>query len=97
MNLSRSSCSLALETNLVNRTLPRKLFKARWPSGLRRQTKVYLSGVVHLIRKGVGSNPTLVTFGLLAPECRAVWIRFASPASHACLFCRTNGLQIRAP
>ena len=35
---------------------------ARWPSGLRRQTKVHPYGVAHLIRKGVGSNPTLVTF-----------------------------------
>ena len=31
----------------------RRLSKARWPSGLRRQTK-------DLVRKGVGSNPTLV-------------------------------------
>ena len=29
------------------------LYKARWPSGLRRQTK-------DLVRKGVGSNPTLI-------------------------------------
>jgi hypothetical protein len=28
--------------------------KVRWPSGLRRQTK-------DLVRKGVGSNPTLIT------------------------------------
>jgi hypothetical protein len=29
--------------------------QVRWPSGLRRQTK-------DLVRKGVGSNPTLITF-----------------------------------
>lgn len=29
----------------------------RWPSGLRRQTKAYIS---YLVRKGVGSNPTLI-------------------------------------
>ena len=37
---------------------------ARWPSGLRRQTKDpgHLMTTVYLVRKGVGSNPTLVTF-----------------------------------
>ena len=32
---------------------PRTLTKVRWPSGLRRQLKA-------LVRKGVGSNPTLI-------------------------------------
>jgi hypothetical protein len=32
---------------------------ARWPSGLRRYVQV-------VVRKGVGSNPTLVSFFLLA-------------------------------
>ena len=31
----------------------------RWPSGLRRQTKAYVS---NLVRKGVGSNPTLIIY-----------------------------------
>jgi hypothetical protein len=43
---------------------------ARWPSGLRRQTKVHDSNAAHLIRKGVGSNPTLVTFAPLPPLAR---------------------------
>ena len=38
---------------------------ARWPSGLRRQNQAYVS---HLVRKGVGSNPTLVTFILFLFE-----------------------------
>ena len=39
--------------------------KARWPSGLRRQTK-------DLVRKGVGSNPTLVIiFALFVYPVRA--------------------------
>jgi hypothetical protein len=35
----------------------------RWPSGLRRQLKVISSGYASksLVRKGVGSNPTLFT------------------------------------
>src|SRR5688572_20435278 len=49
-------------------------YKARWPSGLRRQTKetrtrcvripscpTFQGLVGYLVRKGVGSNPTLVT------------------------------------
>ena len=41
--------------------------KVRWPSGLRRQTKVdstdsLESSSIHLVRKGVGSNPTLIIF-----------------------------------
>jgi hypothetical protein len=36
----------------------RILFKARWSSGLRRQIKA-------LLLRGVGSNPTRVTFFLL--------------------------------
>lgn len=49
------------------------MFKARWPSGLRRQTKALISRSSsvrvrelanvtekNLVRKGVGSNPTLV-------------------------------------
>jgi hypothetical protein len=35
--------------------------QARWPSGLRRQLKVNPNT---LVRKGVGSNPTLVTIVL---------------------------------
>ena len=31
----------------------------RWPSGLRRQTKAYVIQA-YLVRKGVGSNPTLI-------------------------------------
>ena len=40
-----------------------KVSMARWPSGLRRQTKETSTFDVHryLVRKGVGSNPTLVT------------------------------------
>ena len=41
---------------------------ARWPSGLRRQTKDpghLMTTTVYLVRKGVGSNPTLVTFFFL--------------------------------
>ena len=34
---------------------PRTVTKVRWPSGLRRQLKA-------LVRKGVGSNPTLIIF-----------------------------------
>jgi hypothetical protein len=39
----------------------------RWPSGLRRQLKVISSGCVSesLVRKGVGSNPTLFNMFLL--------------------------------
>jgi hypothetical protein len=37
----------------------RHINKARWPSGLRRQLKV-VSTSNSLVRKGVGSNPTLV-------------------------------------
>ena len=36
-----------------------KGYKVRWPSGLRRQTKA-CNMRVHLVRKGVGSNPTLI-------------------------------------
>ena len=39
------------------------LSKVRWPSGLRRQTKVVVAFPQSrdLVRKGVGSNPTLIT------------------------------------
>jgi hypothetical protein len=47
------------------------ILKVRWPSGLRRQTK-------DLVRKGVGSNPTLITFFLhslvYAEEISAGWL-----------------------
>ena len=43
----------------------------RWPSGLRRQTKDQLDiQAPYLVRKGVGSNPTLISF---CPERREVW------------------------
>jgi hypothetical protein len=42
----------------------RHINKARWPSGLRRQLKV-VSTSNSLVRKGVGSNPTLVNIVLL--------------------------------
>ena len=38
------------------------VYMVRWPSGLRRQTK-------DLVRKGVGSNPTLITtFFIVSPR-----------------------------
>ena len=53
--------------------------RARWPSGLRRQTKVSTVSVQHwcilhhLVFRGVGSNPTLVTtffsFSALGVSC----------------------------
>jgi hypothetical protein len=39
-----------------------------WPSGLRRQFKA-------LVRKGVGSNPTLANFLLLLSRCCCFWRR----------------------
>ncbi len=36
-------------------------FKVRWPSGLRRQTKDHVEfRRLHLVRKGMGSNPILI-------------------------------------
>jgi hypothetical protein len=39
-------------------------FKVRWPSGLRRQTKEEWDSnpLFHLVLRGVGSNPTLISF-----------------------------------
>ena len=57
-------CCVSLEVLLTSRFLHRiiQIHPVRWPSGLRRQLKV-IPFVVHqqpLVRKGVGSNPTLI-------------------------------------
>jgi hypothetical protein len=70
-NFPGPSVTCNLETDLVHDRACHSLgsfLMARWPSGLRRQTKVHFICAAHLIRKGVGSNPTLVTFDPWAPN-----------------------------
>ncbi|KAI0737226.1 hypothetical protein C8Q80DRAFT_1214298, partial [Daedaleopsis nitida] len=84
----------------------------RWPSGLRRQTKVYHHCLLNLVRKGVGSNPTLINvfLSLQTPEKVEVGYRqrrclsFISPAIQqgACIIApvagRVSAVQrLRAP
>jgi hypothetical protein len=56
------------------RPSPMRRQQARWPSGLRRYVKEFLNNIIifrgldSVVRKGVGSNPTLVTPFIFAGE-----------------------------
>ena len=52
--------------NRISTFLARYHHEARWPSGLRRQLKVIPDS---LVRKGVGSNPTLVNISFVSVFC----------------------------
>ena len=55
----RSKCTQLGVQRIMMMIVPQR-YKARWPSGLRRQTKALIEHC-NLVRKGVGSNPTLVS------------------------------------
>ena len=64
------------------------IFKVRWPSGLRRQTK-------DLVRKGVGSNPTLIKDVLFLLFVSGA-VDTESPSTSIVYFARITWLARRA-
>jgi hypothetical protein len=59
--------------------------EARWPSGLRRYVKEFLNNImIHgsVVRKGVGSNPTLVIH--ISPSLRGLSFCTSSTISQTC-------------